>query len=83
MSNSTNATENYIQIYKGDLIATNSLIQLTLTTRSSAIAVWIMGLMAIGLRFLSRKISGSGIWWDDWLVLPVLVSVRDLSAKHV
>lgn len=83
MSNSTNATEMYIQEAKGDLIITNHLILLTETTRSSALVVWIVGLMAIGLRFLSRKISSSGIWWDDWLVLLVLVSLRILRATSV
>ena len=83
MSSSMNGTEEDIQKAKEDLITTNNLIQLTLTTRSLAFVVWTIGLLAIGLRFLSRKISRSGIWWDDWLVLPVLVGLRDLWASRV
>ena len=78
-----NATEDFIQHAKDDLITTDRLIQLTLTTRSAALVVWTIGLMAIALRFLSRKTSCSRIWWDDWLVLPVLVSLSDPRATNV
>ena len=29
--------------------------------------------LATCLRFLSRKLSQSGFWWDDWLALAALV----------
>ncbi len=29
--------------------------------------------LATCLRFLSRKLSGSGFWWDDWFALAALV----------
>ena len=29
--------------------------------------------LALLLRFLSRKLSGAGFWWDDWLALAAWV----------
>ncbi|KAL0939750.1 uncharacterized protein CTRU02_206360 [Colletotrichum truncatum] len=34
-----------------------------------------LGLLAVVLRFVSRRISRAGIWYDDWLALFALTSV--------
>lgn len=32
--------------------------------------------LALGMRLLSRKMAGAGMWWDDILPLPALVSLE-------
>lgn len=32
-----------------------------------------MTIIAVALRFLSRRLAKARIWWDDWLVLLSLV----------
>lgn len=29
--------------------------------------------LAVALRFIARRISGAGFWWDDWMILAALV----------
>ena len=31
--------------------------------------------LALTLRFISRRLSGAGLWWDDWLALAAWVSI--------
>ena len=40
----------------------------------------IAAISAVGLRFLSRKLSRSFIWWDDWLIVAALVFVLGYNA---
>lgn len=28
---------------------------------------------AVVLRFVARKLSAAGLWWDDWMILAALV----------
>jgi hypothetical protein len=32
-----------------------------------------LAIVALLLRFISRKLSGAGFWYDDWLCLAALV----------
>ena len=33
----------------------------------------ILAISSVALRFLARKLSGAGLWWDDWMILAALV----------
>ena len=49
----------------------------------AAIIVYSLATISTFLRFLSRKISNNGIWWDDWLALAALVFVGGLFTLTV
>ncbi|MCJ1350229.1 MAG: hypothetical protein MMC33_000210 [Icmadophila ericetorum] len=49
----------------------------------AAIIVYSLAIISVFLRFLSRKISNNGIWWDDWLALSALVFVGGLFTLTV
>ena len=40
----------------------------------TAIALSVLSTAAVALRFLSRKVLKTKIWWDDWIILVALVS---------
>ena len=42
--------------------------------RGSALALWFYALFGLCLRFLSRRLSKAGFWYDDWLLIPAMVS---------
>ena len=42
--------------------------------RGSALALWFYALFKLCLRFLSRRLSKAGFWYDDWLLTPAMVS---------
>ena len=33
-----------------------------------------VAVIAVALRFFARHVSGTKVWWDDWLVLGAAVS---------
>lgn len=33
----------------------------------------IMATSAVVLRFIARRMSAAGLWWDDWVILAALV----------
>ena len=39
--------------------------------------------IAVVLRFISRKLAGAGLWWDDWLTLPPTVGLLSHTSKIV
>lgn len=41
----------------------------------SIIATWAIALIAVCLRFLARRLSKAGLWYDDWLMIPATVSI--------
>ena len=41
-----------------------------------ATSMIVLPTIAVTLRFVSRKLSGAGLWYDDWLALAALVSLR-------
>ncbi|KAF4633301.1 hypothetical protein G7Y89_g4820 [Cudoniella acicularis] len=41
---------------------------------------WALAISAVVLRFISRKISGAGFWWDDYFTLPACYSVSSSTA---
>ena len=40
------------------------------TVLAVSATTWVVGLIAIVLRFLARKVSRAPFWWDDWLIIP-------------
>ena len=42
--------------------------------RGSVIALWAYALLGVCLRVLARRISKFGFWYDDWLLIPAMVS---------
>ena len=40
---------------------------------ATTVAVYSLAVVAVFLRFLSRRMSRAGYWWDDWLALVALV----------
>ena len=42
--------------------------------RFTIIATWATALVAVYLRFLARRLSKAGLWYDDWLMIPATVS---------
>ena len=39
--------------------------------------------LALSLRFLSRKLSNAGFWWDDWLALAAWVCSQAHDPRSV
>lgn len=39
----------------------------------SITATWALAVICVALRFLARRVSRAGFWWDDWLMVPALV----------
>ena len=50
--------------------------------RGTVIATWIVALIVVCLRFTARRLSKSGFWYDDWLMIPAAVSFLFLSIHH-
>ena len=38
------------------------------------IATFCLAVIAIMLRFTARRLTHAAFWWDDWLMLPAIVS---------
>lgn len=45
--------------------------------RGIIIAIWIITLATVILRFLARRLSKAGLWYDDWLTIPATVSISE------
>lgn len=43
------------------------------TLVSVFVVIWVLGLLAVLLRLLARKVSRNGLWWDDWIIMASLV----------
>lgn len=43
--------------------------------KGSIMATWALGVIAVCLRFLARRLSKARLWYDDWLTLPATVSI--------
>ena len=37
------------------------------------VAMTVLTLVCVGLRLLSRRLKGQGLWWDDWMLLFSMV----------
>lgn len=51
--------------------------------KGAIVATWVLALLVVSLRFISRRMSKAKLWLDDWLILPPLV--RDIffrPARH-
>lgn len=42
--------------------------------RGTIIAIWALVIIIVCLRFLARRLSKAGLWYDDWLVVAATVS---------
>ena len=43
--------------------------------KGSIIATWALAVIAVCLRFTTRRLSEAGFWYDDWLMVPATVSL--------
>lgn len=43
--------------------------------RVGIIATWAIALITVCLRYLARRLSKAGLWYDDWLMIPATVSI--------
>lgn len=50
-----------------------------MSLRGIIISTWAIALVAVCLRFLARRLSKAGLWYDDWLMLPATVSIRQMK----
>ena len=41
------------------------------------IATFCLAVIAIVLRFIARRLTRTALWWDDWLMLPAIVSRKE------
>ena len=41
-----------------------------------------LSIIIVALRFLTRRLSGAGYWWDDWLILAALVRAKKSTGKE-
>lgn len=41
--------------------------------RGVALATWILALVTLSLRFVARRMSSAGFWYDDGLLIPAVV----------
>ena len=44
------------------------------TELPSAVSTLVIAALLVTLRFTSRRLSKAGLWWDDWIQLPAIVS---------
>lgn len=43
---------------------------------ASTVATWILAVVTVALRVLSRRFKGNRLWIDDWLIIVSLVRSR-------
>ena len=48
--------------------------------RGSVLALWFYALLGLCLRFLARRRSKADFWYDDWLLIPAIVS-NDITLR--
>ena len=41
--------------------------------RGTVVFTWSLMLIIVSLRFLARRLSRVGLWYDDWLIIPATV----------
>ena len=46
--------------------------QIPRITAASIIFI-VISTVTVALRFLARRLSGAGLWWDDWMILAALI----------
>ena len=39
------------------------------------VLLWAIALIAVGFRFLARRLTKAGLWYDDLLMIPAIVSI--------
>lgn len=44
----------------------------------TSIVTWILAVIVVGLRILSRRMKNISLWIDDWLIIAALVRASDL-----
>ena len=42
--------------------------------RGSVLALWFYALLGLCLRFYARRLTKADFWYDDWLLIPAMVS---------
>lgn len=52
-----------------------SLIDEVKSDQGIIILLWAIALIAVGSRFLARRLTKAGLWYDDWLMIPAIVSI--------
>ena len=52
-----------------------SLIDELKSDQGIIILSWAIALLAVSSRFLARRLTKAGLWYDDWLMIPAMVSI--------
>ena len=42
---------------------------------ATVVVLWVLSLAAIAARFIARRIGGTKLGWDDWLILNAAVRI--------
>lgn len=48
-----------------------------------SISVWLLAMLSIALRVVSRRIKGASLWWDDWIILVSIVNGFRLPFRNI
>ena len=52
-----------------------SLIDELKSDQAIIILLWAIALITVGSRFFARRLAKAGLWHDDWLMIPAIVSI--------
>ena len=47
--------------------------------KGSITATWALAVIAVCLRFIARRLSKAGFWYDDWFIVPAIVSIPQIN----
>ena len=57
-----------------DALHSSQMSELT-RIQGSILATWALAFITVFIRFLARRTSKAGLWYDDWLIVPATVSM--------
>lgn len=57
-----------------DLLPSFQMSEIT-RMQGPIIGTWTLALITVCLRYFARKISKAGFWYDDWVMIPAIVSI--------
>ncbi|KAF6237360.1 hypothetical protein HO173_004250 [Letharia columbiana] len=51
--------------------------------RGTVVFTWSLMLIIVSLRFVARRLSKVGLWYDDWLIIPATLSATTCFASAI